>query len=489
MNTTKSKFVSSNKDTNQTICWSMLSESQCEEIFLTAVELLERSGAEVDNKKARDILVKGGCWADGNMIRFPSARLEWALRTAPSRLTVCGRDGRRAVLMEAENVAFGPGWGAESVADLKSGEVRPLTLKDITDEIHIADQLKDVEFVSAWGVPSDVKGKHPSFAKLSALREVMLGTMKPVVQPACCVKMTEGAIEMAAAAVGGKDALMRDPYLILHADNSESRYHGESLLDVVMTAAEHGVPLVYSSSAVMGRTAPATPAGTLVVAAANFLVGLTLAQLVREGTPVIAGGKFSMWDTDNDLVPRGAPETSLIGAGFANLARWMRVPSFGVSGATDSQVSDTQTGVEVAQGLLTSALAGTNMISGGMMGGGLIASLPILAMSEEIMTQVYRIMRSFIVDEDRKAVGVYDAVEPGGSYLGEDHTSFYFKSEQYWPNLFSRLRIKDWTLAGEKSFGTRAAEYAETLLANPARSNDSGTVKAIDAALAAAEAR
>ena len=88
-------------------------------------------------------------------------------------------------------------------------------------------------------------------------------------------------------------------------------------------------------------------------------------------------------------------------------------------------------------------------------------------MSDESMSLMYRIMRSFEVDEDRLACGVYDTVEPGGSYLGEEHTGLFFKSEQFWPSLFTRKRISDWMADGGKSLGQRAAEYAESVLTQP----------------------
>ena len=91
------------------------------------------------------------------------------------------------------------------------------------------------------------------------------------------------------------------------------------------------------------------------------------------------------------------------------------------------------------------------------------------------------------MDEDRKAVGVYDKVEPGGSYLGEEHTSLFFKSEQYWPNLFSRLRLKDWVEAGSKSFGQRATEYVETVLAEPRIDEDAKASAAVKVVLSKAE--
>ena len=462
MYTTRSKFVSSNRDFNQTICWKMLSDDQCEEIFVTAAELLERSGAEVDNEAARAVFAKNGCWVEGKMVHIPSAKLKWAIRTAPSRLTLCDQKGKRAVLMETENVSFGPGYGAEKIIDRKSGERRGITIDDVADLARLGEKLKHIAFLSTGAAPA---GCRKETASLHSLEKVLTNSTKPVVMPVCCEKEAACAWEMASIAVGGKEKLRRNPYLVFSVTCDETRYHSDKAMSSVMFAAEHGVPFIYNSKLISGQTAPNTTAGTLVLALSNYLLALTLAQFVNEGTPVIAGGHFTLYDEQNDTAPFGAPEASLTGSGFSNLLRWLRLPNAGISGITDSVISDAQMGAEMAMGLITSALAGSNMIMGSMLESGKTVNLPALAICEEVMAEIYRMMSSFIIDEDRKAVGVYDAVGPGGGYLGEEHTNRFFKSEQYWPNLFCRLRIEDWKAAGSTTMGQRAAVFVNDLLA------------------------
>ena len=465
MYTTKSRFKSCNYDVNQTISWNMLSHCQSEEILMTALELLERSGAEVASKKARDVFAKNGCWVDGEMVRFPSAKIEWALRASPSRLTVCGQNGARAMLLETENVHFGLGGGAEYVVDRASGEPRHIVLQDVADAARLADRLGNVEFVTFPGLPSD---KPEKTAALHALGTVLKYTANPVVMPVCCAKMAEAAVAMAALAAGGIEKLQQNPRIILRVECAEPRLHSENALEAVIYAAENRIPFIYDNELAAGYTAPASTAGTLVLALANTLVAVLLAQLVSEGTPVIAGGRLTVADEKNCMLPYGAPEAGLLSAGFANLMRYLRVPSMCVGGITDAAASDSQAGVELAIGLLSASLAGANMIvGGGMLESGKQYSHATLAMSDESMSLMYRIMRSFEVDEDRLACGVYDTVEPGGSYLGEEHTGLFFKSEQFWPSLFTRKRISDWMADGGKSLGQRAAEYAESVLTQP----------------------
>ena len=89
-----------------------------------------------------------------------------------------------------------------------------------------------------------------------------------------------------------------------------------------------------------------------MVAVADVLVGILRAQLVRQGAPVIGGGFFTIEDKANGIKPLGAPEVELMGTGFANVMRYLRIPNFGFAGATDGKLSDAQMGLEAAFSIL-----------------------------------------------------------------------------------------------------------------------------------------
>jgi trimethylamine--corrinoid protein Co-methyltransferase len=84
--------------------------------------------------------------------------------------------------------------------------------------------------------------------------------------------------------------------------------------------------------AMSGGSAPANLAGTLVTHNAEVLSGITLAQLVRRGTPVIYGSSTTALDLRFATASVGSPECALINAGAACLARQYRLPSY-VAGA------------------------------------------------------------------------------------------------------------------------------------------------------------
>jgi len=154
-----------------------------------------------------------------------------------------------------------------------------------------------------------------------------------------------------------------------------------------------------------------------------------------------------------------------VGTGMSNLLRYLRIPSFGFAGASDSKISDAQMGLEEAFSLLHMGLAGTNLIQGcGLLEYGLTGSLVMLVIGDEIIGMIRKIIKGIEVNEERLARGGIDAVQPGGTYLGEEHTLKYFRKEFWWPTLMNRNRIKDWTEAGSKSLGQRATEKTHRIL-------------------------
>jgi trimethylamine--corrinoid protein Co-methyltransferase len=462
--TTRSLYTRANYEVNQTTLWKMLSEDQCEEIFMTVLELLERTGAEVKNKEALEIFEKAGCWVDGNRVRIPTALSEWAVRTVPSRITLCNRNGKRALSLETTNVYYGPGQGNGQILDPVTGEIRKPLKADIVNTAIICDSLKNIDFAMNNGLPSDVA---PAMAEVHAFEALVSNTTKPIVQNVENVAQAQAIVDIAAAIAGGLRELQKNPFVALYIATEGTLVHSDETLAKVIFAAKNGIPFVYNTKLVAGDTAPATPAGALVVAVADVLVGILLAQLVRQGAPVIGGGFFTIEDKANGIKPLGAPEVELMGTGFANVMRYLRIPNFGFAGATDGKLSDAQMGLEAAFSILHAGLSGTNLIHGcGLLEYGLTGSLELIVMGDEVMGMTRRMMKGVEVDEERLARGVIDAVQPGGHYLGEEHTMKFFRSEFWWPTLMNRNRIDDWIAKGAKSMGQRVKEKTLDILKN-----------------------
>ncbi len=463
MFTTKSLYTKAGFQVNQNIEWTILSEDQCEDIYMTALELLERTGADVFSSEALDIFAKNGCSVKENRVRIPSIKVQKALADAPKRLTICDRNGKRAMLLESTNIHYGPGFGNKKIVDINTEEVREATKADVVDIAKLCDSIADVDFAMNNGIPSDVPA---AAAELHSYEALVSNTVKPVVQEVKNRAQAEAVMEMAFAVAGGADAFRYDPFTLLLVENEETLAISADAADVVIAAAAQGVPVIFSSKLITGLTAPQESAGAIIGALANALVAIVLAQFVSAGAPIVTGGFFTINDVDNETCPYGAPEVSLLGAGLSAVLGYLKVPCFGFAGATDAKVSDAQMGLESTFSLLHSGLAGTNLIYGaGQMETGEYGSAFLLVMASEVMGMTRRIMKGVAMDEDRLARGVIDDVQPGGHYLGSPHTRYYFKKEQFWPKLMNRARIDDWTAAGAKSLGQRTMEMTRSLLA------------------------
>ena len=173
--------------------------------------------------------------------------------------------------------------------------------------------------------------------RMHVFEALLTNTTKPIVQYVHSVKQAQAILDMAVAVAGSLKELNKNPFFVYLIDADGTLVHSDETLAKVIFAAKNGVPFIYHTKLVLGDTAPATPAGTLVVALADVLVGVLLSQLIRQGTPVIAGGIFTIRDEENNMLPWGAPEASLVGTGMGNLLRYLRIPSFGFAGASDSK--------------------------------------------------------------------------------------------------------------------------------------------------------
>ncbi|MFH1009407.1 MAG: trimethylamine methyltransferase family protein [Candidatus Latescibacterota bacterium] len=187
-------------------------------------------------------------------------------------------------------------------------------------------------------------------------------------------------------------------------------------------------------------------------------------QLRAPGAPFIYGSCISPLDMRTTVFAYGSPEWRLADAVFSQLSLRYDLPIFGTAGATDAKQIDAQAGAEWGYSLLTSALAGTNLIHDvGYMESGMTGSLEALVVCNEIIGMVKRIMAGFQIDEEALALDLIHQVGPGGHFVEEAHTLKHFKSNVWYPSVFERDRFEGWQ-AGGQDLLARASEQVKKLL-------------------------
>jgi trimethylamine--corrinoid protein Co-methyltransferase len=216
----------------------------------------------------------------------------------------------------------------------------------------------------------------------------------------------------------------------------------------------------------MGATGPATVAGSLVQHTAETLSGIILAQAVQAGTPVVYGGSPSAFDMHYGTTPMGAPETILIDMAYAQIGKWLGLPTHSYLGMSDSKVVDAQAGLESGIGAVMGALAGINIISGpGMLEFENCQSIEKLVIDNEICGIALRIARGFEVNEETMAIGDLKGRGRKGSFISLPHTLRWFRKENYFPTeVIDRANRNQWTESGSKDILKRATEQAQSIL-------------------------
>jgi trimethylamine--corrinoid protein Co-methyltransferase len=81
----------------------IFTDDELEEIHLATLEVLQNTGLFIEGEEALDILDGGGAVVDRNnkVVKFPPYLVEDAIRSAPSKLLLAGRNPKNDFVMES----------------------------------------------------------------------------------------------------------------------------------------------------------------------------------------------------------------------------------------------------------------------------------------------------------------------------------------------------------------------------------------------------
>jgi trimethylamine--corrinoid protein Co-methyltransferase len=441
-----------------------LTEAQIKQIHQASLTVLERTGLHVENEEALALYRQGGARVDGNRVYIAPAMVGEALEQVPSRVLLAGRDPDQDMVLEGKRVYAGSGGSPTMVLDPAADTVRPGTLRDLADLARLADALEHCDFIVIPLHPTDVpEGDVP----LNRFYACLANSTKHVMGGVGSVEGARQVIEVGTMIAGSSEALRERPFVSAITSWMVSPLHLDtSVTDILIEWCQHGLPVALSSAPMAGSTSPVTLAGSLVQLNAEQLSGMVLIQLVRPGTPVLAGYIPGLADMRTGGYLGGAVEFGMMQAAAAQLAHFYRVPIYCSGGMTDAKLPDAQAGYEKMATLLLAAMGGGNYIhhAFGMVTNMSAASLEQAVMDDEIVGMAMRVLRGIEVTEDSMAVEAIHRVGPGGHYLMDDHTVQFMRSELFSPPLADRQNRAMWEEAGKQDTRARAMARVEKLL-------------------------
>ena len=274
------------------VAFQFLDDQERDAIAGAALELLARVGVQVTEEEARSLLRGAGAQVEGDRVRLPAALVEDAIQSAPSEITLYGRDGELAMRLGGRSACFGAHSDAPDVLDPFSGGRRPCEEADTGRHARLIDALPHIRFTTASGLVSD---RPAEIGDRASLAQCLMNSTKPVLaMPLTCEGLAH-CHEMAALGAGGKGALRARPLLIVYAEPVSPLVHPDESLVKLLYCAEQGIPVVYSGFAAMGGTAPQSPAAIVTQLCAETLSGLVVHQLKQRGAPFIFAGWPRSW--------------------------------------------------------------------------------------------------------------------------------------------------------------------------------------------------
>lgn len=307
---------------------TMFSNDELEEIHYATLEVMEQVGIKVFCDEALEILDGAGAEVDRstNTVMFPQWLVEDAIRSAPKKILLAGRDPKHDMICEGRRVGFTNFGAGVMIVDPYTGELKETTKKDVGLTALVCDALDNVDIYSSAVVGRDMPEASVDLHEAEAF---LSNTTKHCQH----IDLTGGSgargfLEMGAAIVGGMDELRRRPIIsALVCPVSPLQLHTNTC-EVIIEFAKAGVPVNVLSMAMSGASSPITLAGTLVTHNAEVLAGIVMAQSTRKGSPVMYGSSTTTFDLTYVTAPVGAPELGMISAGVAELSNFYRLPSY-----------------------------------------------------------------------------------------------------------------------------------------------------------------
>lgn len=440
--------------------YARMGESECEKIHLASLEILERIGIDVHDERARNILVEGGAKADGLRVRIPEYMVTKALSVTPKQLTLYDRYGKVAIRASGYNSYFGGGSDCLNILDHHTGERRKPVLEDVAQAARLMDALPEIDFVMSAFLPEDVDGRVYDRYQMEAM---LNNTTKPIVFVTPDFEGCMAAVEMCEAAAGGAEVFQHKPFATCYINVTSGLIANAEALQKCMFLAEKGLPQLYIPLNAGGVNSPVTIAGCMASMNAGTLLGIVLAQLVHEGSPVAMpgwnGGPYNLKTMVGNYVladEQGVP---------TSMGKYYDLPVFGLGGSTDSKVLDQQCGFEVTLSLMTSLLHGANIIHDvGFMDSGMQGSLQIIVIANDILGFLRAATRGVEVNDETLALDVIEELGPTGSFLDHEHTMRHYR-EPYYSQLADKKQYSLWLEQGGTTMEARAAEMVDALLA------------------------
>jgi trimethylamine--corrinoid protein Co-methyltransferase len=443
----------------------VLTDDQVDHIHEASLKILERTGLRIDSEDAQKRLLKNGAARHAtrkNVLTFPKSMVEESIKKVPRFGKYFARDPKNDVTFDGQTTYAHPEGGNPNFMDLETGEIRRSTFNDLAEASRVIDALDYCALAGNLVVATDVPGP---ILVIKTMEAMMKNTTKCCSGYALKKEEVDAQVRMWSVVAGGLEQLRKKPLFGIYGSPSSPLTYDSHVCDIMIKAAEYGLPVDIVPCPISGGTAPITLSGGLAQQNAELLGGVMILQTVGTKMPIMYCGRLSMMDLRTGSNIWGVPEMAMVSAATVQIAHkyHMTADVYGVT--TDTSAWDMQTGLERMEAAIVPGLAGADSLSG--MGGmwGNACSFEMLIIDNEIYADVFRTIRSFEVDDEHLALDIIDKVGHMGNFLSQPHTMKYLRlGEMRNSPLFDKRTSSRSNREGFKALQTVAKEQAKKIL-------------------------
>lgn len=427
-----------------------LDEDGVGQIHEASMSLIEDHGIKISHDRALEILEDHGATIEDEIVRLDRDIVEEAVEAAPASFTLHGRGEGPDIHVGGGDVLRAPGYGPPNIVTFDDGR-RESLLEDYEKLVKLA-HLSDSVNCTGYNVcePNDVD---QSVKHLEMITRSLTLSDQPLMVSTYGADRASACLDLVGIAMD--DPELSKPYVAGLINTVPPRSIDTKMVGGLLTLAEHGQAAVISSFTMAGASGPATLAGSLAQANAENLMGITLAQLVNPGTPVVYGVPSSNIDMRYGSLSIGSPESMLCATFAGQMGRYYGVPSRGGGSLSDSKTIDYQAGFESALVMAATTFAGVDFVlhSAGILESYSAISPEKFVLDTELHAYIDRFGAGFELTEDAMAMDVITETEPTQHFLGHPHTLKHAGEAFLLPEIADKRSHSDWADdGGQTSF-------------------------------------
>ena len=450
-------------------CYEVLGAEGLELLEHNADTILEEIGVAFrDAPETLEILRDAGADVQGERVRFPRGMCRTIVqRSAPREFTQHARNPARSAVIGGARTVFAPAYGSPFIRSLDEGR-RYARIEDFRNFVKLA-------YVSPWlhhsggticePVDLPVNKRH-----FDMVYSHMKYSDKPYMGSVTAAERAQDTVEMTRILFGDQfldPATGKPKTCIISLINANSPMTWDAtMLGALKTYARANQATILTPFILAGAMSPVTVAGTVAQTLAEALAGMTVAQLVNPGAPVVLGSFASSLSMQSGAPTFGTPEPALVLYTMAALARRLGVPFRSGGGLCASKLPDAQAAYESAQTMLPTVLAGTNFVlhTAGWLEGGLAMGYEKFMMDVDQAGMYQTMLGGIDISEGGQAMDAIREVGPGKHFLGCAHTQAHFETAFFPSQLSDNNSYEQWDGEGRQDMAQRAnALWKKTL--------------------------